>query len=279
VTTPGRGPGLGRAVGALVVWGLAQVVPFVPSRLPPSVTHFAPLLPPLAGLAFAVALAAAFVWRFAVRGGAHAEYRRDTFRLRGVSSRVARRLPVVAVLLMVMVVASLVLVPRIVPVPPDKTTILDAYARLPHGTLTILATVAILAPLFEEFLFRGWVQTRLERRVAPANAILVAAAIFAAMHGELFGFPTRLLFGVVAGHLAWSTRSIWPGVVLHAFYNATLFVGGTGGARDVSARDLTRWAHTPFIFWPAALAFLAAGLLLVVALRGVAGAAAEDGAG
>jgi len=62
-------------------------------------------------------------------------------------------------------------------------------------------------------------------------------------------------------------------VVLHGTYNATLLLGGTGGARDVSEQDLTRWAHTPSIFWPIALVFLVAGLLLVVALRAVGRAA------
>ena len=63
--------------------------------------------------------------------------------------------------------------------------------------------------------------------------------------------------------------------MLHGFYNATLLLGGTGGARDVSETDLTRWAHTPSVFWPVALLFVGAGLLLVRALRSVERAAAD----
>jgi membrane protease YdiL (CAAX protease family) len=177
--------------------------------------------------------------------------------------------------MMVMVVASLVLIPRFIPVPPQQDTLLEAYARMPWGTPTILVIAAVVAPLLEEFFFRGWVQRRLEQRFAPARAILLTALLFSAAHFELFGFPTRLLFGLVAGYLAWSTRSIWPGVILHGFYNATLLLGGTGGGRDVSEVDLTRWAHTPSIFWPTAIVFLVAGLVLVAALRAVERAARE----
>jgi len=174
---------------------------------------------------------------------------------------------------MVMTVASLILVPRIIPVPPQRDTLLEAYARMPYGTAAILALAAVVAPLLEEFFFRGWIQRRLERRMPAGRAILLTAAIFSAAHFEMFGFPTRLLFGLVAGYVAWSTRSIWPGVVLHGFYNASLLLGGTGGARDVSETELTRWAHTPTIFWPVALLFVVSGLLLVAALRSVADAA------
>jgi hypothetical protein len=265
-----RRPSAVRSAGAFILWGLAQAVPFVPAggRLTPE--GFRPIMPPLAGVAYGLLLGAVFIWWFAVRRGPEAEYRHDTFRLRPVAPQVLARLPLVAVLLMVMTVASLVLVPRIIPVPPNRDTLLEAYARMPYGTAAILALAAVVAPLLEEFFFRGWIQRRLERRMPAGRAILLTAAIFSAAHFEMFGFPTRLLFGLVAGYVAWSTRSIWPGVVLHGFYNASLLVGGTGGARDVSEAELTRWAHTPAIFWPVALLFLVSGLLLVAALRSVA---------
>lgn len=272
-----RRPSAARSAGAFLLWALAQAVPFVPAggRLTPD--GFRPIMPPLVGVAYGLLLGAAFIWWFAVRRGPEAAYRHDTFRLRPVAPQVLARLPLVAVLLMVMTVASLILVPRIIPVPPQRDTLLEAYARMPYGTAAILALAAVVAPLLEEFFFRGWIQRRLERRMPAGRAILLTAAIFSAAHFEMFGFPTRLLFGVVAGYVAWSTRSIWPGVVLHGFYNASLLAGGTGGARDVSEADLTRWAHTPTIFWPVALLFLAAGLLMVVALRSVARAAGAAG--
>jgi len=275
--TPRR-PSTWRGVGAFLFWSVAQTVPFVPAggRLDPAA--FKPLLPPVAGFAYGVLLAAAFVWWFAGRGGAEAEYRRDTFRLRGVSANALARLPLVAVPLMVMTVASLVLVPRLIPVPPQRDTLLEAYAKMPFGIPAILAIAAVVAPLLEEFFFRGWLLRLLERRFPAGRAILFTAVIFSAAHFELFGFPTRLLFGAVAGYVAWSTRSIWPGVVLHGFYNATLLLGGTGGGRDVSEADLTRWAHTPGVFWPVALVFALAGLVLVRALRSVAEAAREPDA-
>lgn len=268
-------PGLGRAIGAFLGWGLVgQMIPFIPAALSVETNTYRPLLPPAVGLVYALAFAAAFVWWYVVRGGPHAAYRRETFRLRPIPGAVAARLPFVGVPLVVMVVASLVLVPRVIPPPPDHSTILDRYARLPLGGLVVLALAAVIAPLLEEFLFRGWIQRRLERRLAPMAAVLLTATIFAAVHGELFGFPSRLLFGAVAGYVAWSTRSIWPGVVLHGFYNASLIVGSAGSGRELSSTDLTRWSRTPGVFWPALLAFGFAAVLLIVGLRMVAQAAA-----
>jgi membrane protease YdiL (CAAX protease family) len=274
-----RRPSTWRGVGAFLFWAVAQTVPFVPVGGRLDANGFRPLLPPVAGFVYGVLLAAAFVWWFAGRGGPEAEYRRDTFRLRGVPAPVLARLPLVAVPLMVMTVASLVLVPRIIPVPPQRDTLLEAYAKMPFGVPAILVIAAVVAPLLEEFFFRGWLLRLLERRQPAGRAILFTAVIFSAAHFELFGFPTRLLFGAVAGYVAWSTRSIWPGVVLHGFYNATLLLGGTGGGRDVSEADLTRWAHTPTIFWPVAAVFVLAGLMVVWALRSVARAASEAPSG
>jgi membrane protease YdiL (CAAX protease family) len=265
-------PSWGRRIGALLFWGLAQTLAVLPRHIPFDAAHFQPLLPPLAGLAFCLALAAAFVWRFVLRHDATRSYRRETFRLRAPSPAVLRRLPLVAVPLLAMVIASLILVPRFLPIPRDRGNPLDLYLKLPYATLTVLAIVSIVAPLLEEFLFRGWIQRRMERRLPAAQAIVITAVLFAAAHGEAFGFPTRLLFGLVAGHVAWSTRSIWPGVMLHGLYNATLVLGGSSSP-DVDEDTLVRWAHTPSIFWPTLAGFVVCAVLLMLALRSVQAAA------
>ncbi len=182
------------------------------------------------------------------------------------------RLPLVAVPLLVCVVTSLIIMPRFVPVPPDTDDPLQRYLTLPFGLFAVVALASFVAPLLEEFLFRGWLQRRLELRLAPFAAILLSATLFAAVHGQLFGFPIRLVFGLAAGYAAWSTRSIWPGVLLHAVYNGTLLIGGSAGP-DVSEGTLATWSRTPSIFWPSVVAFFAAALLLVAGLRYVARAA------
>jgi membrane protease YdiL (CAAX protease family) len=79
--------------------------------------------------------------------------------------------------------------------------------------------VVVMAPLLEEFTFRGWIQTPLERRVGPAAAIVITSALFALAHGLYWSMPNPFVFGLVAGYAVYATGSLWAGVVLHAGNN------------------------------------------------------------
>jgi membrane protease YdiL (CAAX protease family) len=90
------------------------------------------------------------------------------------------------------------------------------------GVLLALITVLIsVMPGFsEELLFRGYLQRRLLQRWHPAAAVSVSAVIFALAHMD----PTHSLgvlpLGVWLGVVAWLSRSVWPGILCHAFNNA-----------------------------------------------------------
>jgi membrane protease YdiL (CAAX protease family) len=101
-------------------------------------------------------------------------------------------------------------------------------AWLPHGAVAWLSLV-LWQPLLEEFCFRGLLQGELSgywaaRRVGPASwANLVATLAFVGAHlahqplvWALAVAPPSLIFGW------WRERSgsIWPGLLLHAGYNA-----------------------------------------------------------
>ena len=266
-----------QTVGAFLLWTVLHSMSVFPAN-PLAMRNGAPLqpvIPPLAGLFYNLALAALFVWWFVGRGGRLARYRRDTFRLRVPPRAAMVRLPMIAAAVVVAVYASLVVVPRFIPIPHDRDDPLTAFLELPFGIATVVTLAAVLVPLLEEFLFRGWLQTRLERRFAPGTAIIATAVIFGLAHFQLFGLPVRVIFGLTAGYLAWSTRSIWPGVILHAIYNGMLLGGGTA-APGIDEHVLQRWANTPSIFWPSAAAFFLSCLALVALLRSVGRARVVD---
>lgn len=268
-----------RSVGTLLLWFALHSVSILPKN-PTAMLAGAPLdplLPPLVGLAYNLLLAAGFVWWFARRGGPEATYRETTFNIRPVVPAVVGRLPLVAVPLIATVFLSLIVVPRFIPFPPQKTDPLEAFLKLRFGLIAVLSLVSVVVPLCEEFLFRGWLQSTLRRWLRPSQAIVLTALLFGLAHGQAFGLPIRVVFGLAAGYLAWSTRSIWPGVVLHGIYNAVL-VGGGEATPGIDDAVLTRWAHTPSIFYPAVLGFALSALLLVAALRYVARAASTTAA-
>jgi uncharacterized protein len=94
------------------------------------------------------------------------------------------------------------------------------------GIVTLLGTIAfggLLTPLGEEVLFRG-VLARFLQRWGTWVTILVSATIFALWHGINLVFPSAFLVGLCTAWLLCRTRSIWPGVVLHAVYNTSFAI-------------------------------------------------------
>lgn len=85
-----------------------------------------------------------------------------------------------------------------------------------------------IAAIPEEFLFRGFLQSRLESAFKnPVNAILLASVIFGLIHlpinikmyGETVGIATCIgnnaFGGLFIGYLFYKTRSIWTVIIFH----------------------------------------------------------------
>lgn len=113
---------------------------------------------------------------------------------------------------------------RIYPIP--QIWIDFYYDRLPQGTLgMVLAfiTVAVIAPLGEELLFRGIVHRLASRLWGALPATLISALIFALVHFEpwyLFGlFGLALLLGFIYE----VTGSVTACAVTHGVHNAVSY--------------------------------------------------------
>ncbi|RCH54928.1 hypothetical protein DJ568_10655 [Mucilaginibacter hurinus] len=91
--------------------------------------------------------------------------------------------------------------------------------------ISSLIVVGLLPALAEEFLFRGCLQTILQRWTGNIHAaVWVTAILFSALHVQFFGFLPRMMLGVLFGYMvAWS-GSIWPAVWAHFINNATAVI-------------------------------------------------------
>jgi len=87
---------------------------------------------------------------------------------------------------------------------------------LPRGCL--------LAPLFEELFFRGAVLQWFRRYLSDANAILVAAALFAVMHVYPLALPFAFIFGAFTGWIRVRTGSTMNTLCMH-ICNNLVFLG------------------------------------------------------
>jgi membrane protease YdiL (CAAX protease family) len=76
-----------------------------------------------------------------------------------------------------------------------------------------------MAPLVEEFAFRGRMQHALEHALGVVPAIALSAVTFSLLHGSIDAIH-HLVFGVFAGWVVWRTGSIWAAVYMHGLNNA-----------------------------------------------------------
>ena len=96
----------------------------------------------------------------------------------------------------------------------------DASGILFGGSLwvTILA-VAIVAPITEEIVFRGFILSRLRRSMPPIVAAIISSVIFGAAHGNWVWAAYAFVLGMILCYVAIKYRSIVASMVLHITFN------------------------------------------------------------
>ena len=114
---------------------------------------------------------------------------------------------------------------RFVTIPANNLNPFEPVMETASGRLAIALFAIGVAPVVEEFVFRGLIQRHLERKRGIAHGIVVAGALFAAIHLLPYIFPLHFFLGVAFGFAVYATGSIWTGVILHAANNATAMIG------------------------------------------------------
>ena len=90
---------------------------------------------------------------------------------------------------------------------------------------TVFLLVSVMPGIFEELAFRGVIQSSLERMLNARDAWLIQAALFSILHLSPLIFPSHFLMGLCFGYIRRRSRSIYPGMLLHAFWNAFVVAG------------------------------------------------------
>lgn len=106
-----------------------------------------------------------------------------------------------------------------------------------EGLITSRASLAmvmlfgvVLAPIFEEMLFRGFLLPLLARSLGPWPGVLLTAVPFALLHGaqNRWAWQPVLLIGIAGvafGYVRYKTGSTTSAFLMHSSYNAMGFVG------------------------------------------------------
>jgi len=85
-------------------------------------------------------------------------------------------------------------------------------------------TAVVLAPLFEETMFRGVLLPVLGRQLGGAWAVLISAAVFAIAHLSLGELAPLFLLGIGLGWLRWRSGRLAASVFMHALWNGLTFL-------------------------------------------------------
>jgi membrane protease YdiL (CAAX protease family) len=92
------------------------------------------------------------------------------------------------------------------------------------AAVLVILLLSVLPGLFEELVFRGYVQTRLERRLPAPLAIALPALAFALLHMDPQHVVLVFPLGLWLGFARWATGSTWSACLAHAAGNAFAMV-------------------------------------------------------
>ena len=96
----------------------------------------------------------------------------------------------------------------------------DTFHAMSRNVFGIIS-IAIMAPLVEELLFRGAIQGYMLRKgMKPLHAILIASAIFGIVHMNPIQIPFAFAIGLIFGWLYYRTGSVVPGIIGHFINNS-----------------------------------------------------------
>ncbi|QDV68801.1 CAAX amino terminal protease self- immunity [Rosistilla carotiformis] len=97
----------------------------------------------------------------------------------------------------------------------------DAFRAHANGGFLIatLLMVGGMPAICEEILFRGYIQTRLAKRLPAVAAVLIASVLFAVFHFDPVHVIAVLPIGLWLGFLRGASGSILPAMIAHAINN------------------------------------------------------------
>ena len=93
----------------------------------------------------------------------------------------------------------------------------------------LLVLFAVLPPLCEELLFRGFLLSGFRARFGEGKAILLSAILFGALHMELTRILPTAAIGLLLGFVLVRTGSLLAPILVHAVYNGLLVMLSAAG--------------------------------------------------
>lgn len=110
----------------------------------------------------------------------------------------------------------------------------EAFEELFTVPIIAILTITVVAPIYEEIIFRGIILQGMAKRINPAAAVIFSSLFFAIMHLNVVQGVNTFILGSILGFVFLKTRSLYASIFGH-FINNTLgillasiqqFIGG-----------------------------------------------------
>lgn len=102
----------------------------------------------------------------------------------------------------------------------------DAVAQLINVSwpsyLSLMSATAVLAPLLEETVFRGFLLTSLTKFMSAEWAVLLSSVAFGAAHLSARDFPQLTALGIVMGFSYVRSRNLMTPILIHGTWNGVV---------------------------------------------------------
>ncbi len=113
--------------------------------------------------------------------------------------------------------AILTLIPKVWVFATYQKQVVRIYQR--YDILLTIVESAVLTPLVEEIIFRGYMLNRLLRRWADLPALIVTTLIFSVLHGSSVWIIYAFVMGLLIGAISMREGNILYGILIHAGFN------------------------------------------------------------
>lgn len=95
----------------------------------------------------------------------------------------------------------------------------DLKVKNSYMLIFFIFSVAVTPSIFEELIFRGFIQRGFEK-YGYIKAVIITGALFGLIHFNFVQIPALIFLGIIAGLVTYITNSVYMGMLVHFINNA-----------------------------------------------------------
>ena len=102
--------------------------------------------------------------------------------------------------------------------------VVEAFDRMFMNPITAFISICIIAPIFEEIVYRGIILEQLSKRYGMATSIIISALIFGLVHWNFHQGVNTFFVGLILGFIYLKTKSLLLCIFWHFANNFLVFI-------------------------------------------------------